>query len=91
MNTENTINRLSLKALLLAEITRLKFGSGYSLANPKLERIARHNFAAITNIRKTSSPSDFIKEIGNQYRFNKIEEDFIYTLKKFGLDAVNFK
>lgn len=90
MTTEQTINRLFLKSLLLAEITRYKFGAGYSLTNPKVEKNARYSFAEIVGIKKTAKPDVFIKAIGSVYADNQQIADFQGTLSRFKLDASLF-
>jgi hypothetical protein len=88
--TETTFNRLTLKAILLAEITRLKFGAGFSMTNPKIERIARHNFAIIAGIKKSSSAHQYISAIKKVYVQNNLVEDFNSCVSKFKLDPVIF-
>lgn len=87
---EQIINRLTLKTLLLAEITRLKFGSKMSLTNPKIEKIARVNFAEKVGIKPNSKPNTFIAAIGRVYIENKLQQDFDSCLQKFGLNPSEF-
>ncbi len=85
-----SINALFLKSLLLAEITRLKFGSTASLTNPKIERLARQNFAAQVGIKQSSKPAAFITAIKAVYTDNKMQDSFNDCLQRFKLDAANF-
>ncbi len=91
MNTTTTINTLFLKSLLLAEITRHKFGKdGMSLTSPAIERNARHQFAAMAGIKPTSRPAVFINAIGKVYEDNNLWASFDETLTRFKLNSLDF-
>lgn len=91
MNTTHQVNTLFLKSLLLAEITRHKFGKeGMSLTNPTIERNARHQFAVMAGIKSTSRPAVFINAIGKVYEDNGIWSDFDQTLTRFKLNSLDF-
>lgn len=91
MNATQSINTLFLKSLLLAEITRHKFGKeGMSLTNPTIERNARHQFAAIVGIKPTSRPAVFINAIGKVYENNNLWNQFDETLTRFKLNSLDF-
>ena len=89
MTTE--INSMFLHTLLLAEITRFKFGKdGMSLTRPTIERNARHSFAAAAGIKKTSKPEVFISSIKQVDIDNGMQDRFNDVLTRFKLDSANF-
>lgn len=91
MVKETTINRLFLMTLLLAEITRLKFkGQGMSLTNPKIERQARHTFAAMVGIPERSKPSKFLDAIKAVYNDNGMLDKFYSHLLNFKINPANY-
>lgn len=80
------MNRLELSTLFLAEITRLKFGkNGMSLTNPKIEKAARHRFAALVGIKPNSDPKTYLQAIKLVYIDNKLENEFNARLLKFNV------
>ena len=91
MTQQTTIDRLFLKSLLLAEITRHKFGKdGISLTSPTIERNARKSFALVVGINPSSKPSVFINAIGKIYEDNGLFTSFIETLNRFKLNHLDF-
>lgn len=92
MNSTLTVNRLFLASLLLAEITRHKFGKeGMSLTHPSIERNARKEFAQLSGIPFKSQPKQYLTAIGKVYAENNMSEYFETTLTKFKLNPTDFK
>lgn len=78
-------------SLCLAEITRLKFGSGgMSLTNPKIERQARATFANMAEIPARAKPPVFLNAIRHTYNDNNMLDKFYGTLLKFKVNPADF-
>ena len=90
VTTYTEINRLELSALFMAEITRFKFGNKASLSNPKLERAARHRFAAIAGIKPNSPASIYLQAIREVYKDNGLLAEFNARIEKFKLSPDYF-
>lgn len=88
---ESTINAYFLHTLLLAEITRLLYGKEkMSLTNPKIEKMARHEYAAKAGIAPNSKPTVFLSSLKLVYADNDLQDKFTDTLKRFKLNATDF-
>lgn len=89
VQTGKPVNSLWLKTLLLAEITRFKYGKTMSLTNPTIERNARHQFAAMVGIKPRSTAQVYLRELKRAYTENNILQSFEDTCKRLGVDTVS--
>lgn len=88
-----TINRLFLTTLLLAEITRLKSsitGDNFSLTNRAIERNARKSFANLAGIPERSKPKVFLQRIKEVMNDNELLDRFYSMLLRFRFNG-NFE
>lgn len=85
------VNTIWLFTLLLAEITRFKFGrEGMSLTNPAIERQARHSFAKMVDISPRSQAKVYLSQLKRVYIENGFEDKFNKTMERFKLNSTDF-
>lgn len=82
---KSTINRLTLKALLLSEITRLKFGR--ALQSPKADLNTRKIYGPQIGVKFNAKPAVFIAAIRQIYADNGLMDDFDQTLQRFKINT----
>lgn len=84
-------DRLFLVTLLMAEITRLKFGKQkFTLTNPKIESAARLRFAEAAGFYWKSPAKVFLQHLRRVFEENKLLEKFEATMKRFDLNPDEF-
>lgn len=80
------MNFLTIHALLLDTITKLKFGTDAGLTRNNISAKARNEFKKLRGLPKNASTKVLFNNLCEVYIENKQEEKLRNTLKRFNLE-----